>query len=107
MPADNYHGEIHQVSQAIGAMQAQLNAITQEVLRYHTAAEVERAEMRAEVQVLRKEVRTDRDALRRQIEDLTALRNKGLGVGGVLLFIAGLLGWKIQKLLEPLIGGGS
>jgi hypothetical protein len=79
------------VSQAIGRLQGQLEAITKEVLRYHSIAEDERHDMRNELKELRVE-----------IAELKGLRNKGAGIVAALLFLAAILGSKVKDGLAAL-----
>ncbi len=73
------------VSRSIGELQGKLDAISKEVLRYHSVAEDERHEMREELKELRKE-----------ISELKGLRNKGAGIVAALLFVAAILGSKFK-----------
>ncbi len=77
--------QMDDVSRAIGQLQGQIEAITTEVLRYHSAAEDERHDMREELKELRKEVSA-----------LQGLRNKGAGIVAALLFVAAILGSKVK-----------
>lgn len=83
--------QMDDVSRAIGMLQGQLEAITKEVLRYHSVAEDERHEMREELKELRKEV-----------AELKGLRNKGAGIIAALLFVAAIVGSKAKDALAAL-----
>jgi ribosomal protein S13 len=85
--------QMDDVSRSIGMLQGQLEAITKEVLRYHSIAEDERHEMREELK-----------ELRREISELKGLRNKGAGIIAALLFVAALLGSKAKDAMSALFG---
>ena len=84
--------QMDDVSRAIGQLQGQIEAITKEVLRYHSAAEDERHEMREELK-----------ELRREIAGLKGVRNYGYGIIAALMFVAALLGSKLKDALGALI----
>ena len=83
--------QMDDVSRAIGKLQGDIEAISREVLRYHSAAEDERMEMREDIKQMRAE-----------IADLKGLRNKGAGIVAALLFIAAILGSKAKDALGAL-----
>jgi hypothetical protein len=84
--------QMDDVSRAIGQLQGQLDAITKEVLRYHSVAEDERHDMKVELKELRAE-----------IAELKGLRNKGYGIIAALMFVAALFGSKLKDGLAALI----
>ena len=73
--------QMDDVSRAIGMLQGQLEAITKEVLRYHSVAEDERHEMRQELKDLRAE-----------LAELKSIRDQGKGWLGALTFAAAIIG---------------
>ena len=83
--------QMDDVSRAIGKLQGDIEAISREVLRYHSAAEDERHEMRQDLQELRKE-----------LAELKGLRNKGYGIIAALMFVAALFGSKLRDALSAL-----
>lgn len=100
MSTENERGQIHQVSQAIGNLQAKVDGIATEVLRYHQSAEKRREEMHDEVTGLREEI----VGVRKEIADLVSLKDQGKGWLGALTLVAGLIGSALTYFFAQFFG---